>query len=330
MQRLALLLLLAWVAPASSVEGDVPPSRYIVIDAGSSGCRVHVYRVYHVGRAQRRGQALPTVELPDKKLKKSPGLSTFASNPGDAGASLAGLLEFAEQHVPAAERPLTPIRLAATAGLRLLPRETAEAILDSCHTFLKEKSTFLVTRDKISVISGRDEGAYGWLSINFLLGRLRQMPAAGEGTVGSIEMGGASSQVTVELKGAAAQESADTYTLEVAGHKYVLYTHSYLGFGQEQARSRYNSLLTGPEREDPCFNKGYNMPPRVSNGDTRYDQYSGRKQGDFKGGGNFSACSAAVDELFTQVDVYVQRQRARERARARVRCRFPYIYDVLP
>ena len=119
-------------------------------------------------------------------------------------------------------------------------------------------------------------------------------------------MGGASSQVTVQLKGAAARERADpstTYTLDVGGHKYVLYTHSYLGFGQEQARSRYNALLTGPAREDPCFNKGYNMPARAAgDGDKRYDQYAGRPQGDFTGGGNFSACSDAVDELFTQVD----------------------------
>ena len=98
-------------------------------------------------------------------------------------------------------RMTTQIRLAATAGLRLLPKETAEAILDSCYAFLREKSTFLVSRDKISVISGRDEGAYGWLSINFLLNRLDGMSAAAEGTLGSIEMGGASSQVTVQLKG---------------------------------------------------------------------------------------------------------------------------------
>jgi hypothetical protein len=149
--KIGLLLLVVWAGTAFSAggAGGAGASRYIVIDAGSSGCRVHVYRL-----STPAGQALPTVELPDKKLKKSPGLSTFASNPGDAGASLAGLLEFAEQHVPAPERPSTPIRLAATAGLRLLPKETADAILDSCYTFLKEKSTFLVTRDKISIISG--------------------------------------------------------------------------------------------------------------------------------------------------------------------------------
>ena len=235
-------------------------SKYVVIDAGSSGCRLHVYTLTQVP-----GKSLPQVELPDKKLKKSPGLSSFENNPDQAGASLQGLLEFAKEHVPAEQRPLTPIRLAATAGLRLLPKATADRILDSCYKFLKEKSTFRVTRDKISVISGRDEGAYGWLAINFLLARLEGMDATADGTVGSIEMGGASSQVTVQLKGDAAVKSEDAstlYTLEVAGYNYSLYTHSYLGFGQEQARSRFNDMIQGAAVVDPCFNKGYSIAPR--------------------------------------------------------------------
>lgn len=189
-------VLVALVALTASSVPTSGSSKYIVIDAGSSGCRVHVYTI-----SRQPDQQLPTVELPDKKLKKSPGLSSFARNPNDAGASLAGLLEFAKQHVPDEEQQATPIRLAATAGLRLLPKETADTILDSCYTYLKENSKFLVTRDKISVISGRDEGAYGWLSINFLLNRLNGMSNAQEGTMGSLEMGGASSQVTVQLKG---------------------------------------------------------------------------------------------------------------------------------
>jgi len=191
-----MLLTLAANASSEPKTSAGASSKYIVIDAGSSGCRVHVYTI-----SQQPGQQLPAVELPDKKLKKSPGLSSFAKNPTDAGASLAGLLVFAKQHVPADEHQATPIRLAATAGLRLLPKETSDAILDSCYTYLKENSKFLVTRDKISVITGRDEGAYGWLSINFLMNRLNGMSDAREGTTGSIEMGGASSQVTVQLKG---------------------------------------------------------------------------------------------------------------------------------
>ena len=284
---------------AATTSSEGLSSKYIVIDAGSSGCRIHVYSITTLP-----GQRLPNVVLPDQKLKRSPGLSTFAGNPRDAGESLKGLIEFAEKVVPAKERPRTPIRLAATAGLRLLQKETAEAILDSCYTYLKTHSTFLVTRDKISVISGRDEGAYGWLSVNFLLDRLHGMPKASEGTVGSIEMGGASSQVTVQLKGDAAASSLDpstTFSMDVAGELYTLYTHSYLGFGQEQARSRYNALLQERAIEDPCFNKGYAVPARPGAA-AQHDEYTGRKQGDFQGSGNFSACTAALDSLFAEVN----------------------------
>jgi len=101
----------------------------------------------------------------------------------------------------------------------------------------------------------------------------------------------------------AAADPSTTYTLTVAGQKYTLYTHSYLGFGQEQARSRYNALLKGPAVEDPCFNKGYNVAVRAPNAvDQQYDQYAGRTAGDFSGGGNYSACSAAMDDLFTEIN----------------------------
>ena len=298
LSRTALLLALVVRASSSVAVAGGEHAKFIVIDAGSSGCRAHVYS-YTIAP----GGGLPTVVLPDKKLKKSPGLSTFAKNPQDAGASLAALVAFAEQHVSAPQRPETPIRLAATAGLRLLPQATAEAILESCYKFLKENSTFLVRRDRISILSGRDEGAYGWLSINFLLNRLDGMSKASEGTVGSIEMGGASSQVTVRLTGTATADPSTTHQVDLAGRTYTLYTHSYLGFGQEQARSRYNMLLKGKDVEDPCFNQGYAVGPReASSADLRSDQYAGRPAGDLHGTGNFSACTAAIDQLFAEVN----------------------------
>jgi hypothetical protein len=48
----------------------------LVIDAGSSGSRVHVYK-YRWGSQK----IFPEVELPDKKFKITPGLSSFAENP---------------------------------------------------------------------------------------------------------------------------------------------------------------------------------------------------------------------------------------------------------
>ena len=61
---------------------------------------------------------LPTVTFPAPKKKTNPGLSDFEDNPDAAGASLAPLMEFALENIPREKHASTPVRLAATAGLR--------------------------------------------------------------------------------------------------------------------------------------------------------------------------------------------------------------------
>ena len=60
---------------------------------------------------------------------------------------------------------------------------------------LREKAPFLVRPEYLSVLSGTDEGVYGWLSINFLAQRLKGMRFSAYGTIGALEVGGASAQV---------------------------------------------------------------------------------------------------------------------------------------
>ena len=60
--------------------------------------------------------------------------------------------------------------LSATAGLRLLPLETSSLILSSCYSYLSTATLFQVYREDVSMISGEQEGAFGWLSVNFLHG----------------------------------------------------------------------------------------------------------------------------------------------------------------
>ena len=57
-----------------------------IIDAGSSGCRVYVYRYGKLDNPMGPLYVLPQPE--SKKFK--PGLSSFAKKPSDAGASLQG------------------------------------------------------------------------------------------------------------------------------------------------------------------------------------------------------------------------------------------------
>ena len=137
-----------------------------VIDAGSSGCRAHIYRYGKLGSIQGKLYILPNHE--SKKLK--PGLSSFAQNPSEAGSSLVNLINFVKEKVPENYWKDTPIWLKATAGLRLLDKSTSEQILDSVRKFLKDptNSPFYFTSNAVQLISGRQEGAFGWIAFNYL------------------------------------------------------------------------------------------------------------------------------------------------------------------
>ena len=73
----------------------------------------------------------------DNKLKlkdgffeeMKPGLSSYVDEPKKGAETLHDLLAVAKKFIPESEWKSTPISLKATAGLRLLPKEKAEAIL---------------------------------------------------------------------------------------------------------------------------------------------------------------------------------------------------------
>ena len=72
-----------------------PWKSVVVIDAGSTGSRVHIYQ-YKVS-----GAGLATVKQPFSSLKVTPGLSDYADQPQNVGESLSPLLEYAYKLVSA-------------------------------------------------------------------------------------------------------------------------------------------------------------------------------------------------------------------------------------
>mmetsp|Transcript_18493 Transcript_18493/g.51085 ORF Transcript_18493/g.51085 Transcript_18493/m.51085 type:complete len:1239 (-) Transcript_18493:233-3949(-) len=277
----------------SSVVCVEKPGWSIVIDAGSSGSRVHVYKLDWSEPTDGSPLLFPNVDLPEIKWKSKPGLSSFAKNPEEVGESLNKLVRFAKKKIPEASYSTTPLILSATAGLRMLEKSVAEKILDNCYTWLKAHSPFIIKPDAISMISGHDEGAYGWLTINFLSKRLHGMSQQSKGTLGTIEMGGASTQVTFEAPLDDAP-SASSYKLEVGDATYILYTHSYLGYGQDQARASLNNILAD-RSDDPCMPVGFTRPATAD----PEDVYFGRTESDgWHGTGLYNKCARELRALF--------------------------------
>ena len=244
-------------------------SHIAMIDAGSSGCRVHVYRFGKVKALDGPLYILPK----HVSMKVKPGLSSFAKNPLEAGATMAGLVDFVKSKVPEADWGKTPIWLKATAGLRMLHAKESEAILESVRGFLGNKATspLLFRPQWASIIPGVEEGAFGWIAYNYLKRIIGPKKEANIVPYAVIEMGGASAQVTqLAPSESDVKEIPEEYryTFIVEGQHYTLYTHSYLGYGSEQAREATNRLLLDKKKvitaegalKDPCLNAGFTRP----------------------------------------------------------------------
>lgn len=216
----------------------------IVFDAGSSGSRIHVY-TWKTGGGGPKDQ-FELVE--DDILKIKPGLSAYKDKPSDAGASLLPLLAHAKTKIPAEEIAKTPVFLMATAGLRMVGEAAKDAILQSVCTTLSS-SGFLFRCEWATLLDGRDEGLYGWVTVNYLLDTLYTPPPPG--TAGIIDLGGGSVQIVFPTD---AKDAPKEYSqqLNFNGRKHDLYIKSHLGFGLDAARNAaLDALVTKHEVCEP-------------------------------------------------------------------------------
>nr|XP_006117796.1 ectonucleoside triphosphate diphosphohydrolase 5 isoform X2 [Pelodiscus sinensis] len=201
----------------------------IMFDAGSTGTRIHIYTF-----VQKNPEQPPELEGEIFESVK-PGLSAYVDQPEKGAETVRGLLEMAKGAVPPSYWKETPVVLKATAGLRLLPAPKAQALLSEVREVFEE-SPFLVPNNSVSIMDGSSEGVLAWITVNFLTG---QLYGQNQQTVGTLDLGGASTQITFlpRSEETLEQTPVDFVTsFEMFNSTYKLYTHSYLGFGLKAAR----------------------------------------------------------------------------------------------
>ncbi|KAF2265817.1 hypothetical protein CC78DRAFT_174739 [Lojkania enalia] len=285
----------------------------VILDAGSSGTRVHIYRWLNSNTARAQAseaqlQSLPVIETDKKWTKKiHPGVSTFGDNPSDIGPDhLDKLLSHALKHVPLDEVPNTPLFLLATAGMRILPPLKQRAVLKEICEFTRKTTKFQLPDCDlhVQVIPGETEGLYGWIAANYLLGGF-DSPAEhdhgkGHHTYGFLDMGGASAQIAFAPNATEAEKHANDLTLlrlrSVGGTpmEYKVFVTTWLGFGVNQARQRYVQALLDAspdamEIPDPCLPDGL----RVTTDGKPIEPGSQKEQGkgpELLGTGKFPEC----------------------------------------
>jgi guanosine-diphosphatase len=217
----------------------------IIIDAGSSGSRVHVYKASMI-------PSTGLFQLVDEKvLKVEPGLSSFASSSKLAVNSLQPLLEFAKDNVPLHLHKCTTISLKATAGLRLLGANQTEEILNAVTRNLRE-FPFPLSKDEkaVTVMDGYREGLYSWIALNKLLATKEALPA--RTTAVMLDLGGGSTQIAYTLPKSSKKESSLREQVYLDDNKYIVYRNSFLGYGIREAIKKVGEALKGAAHH-PCY-----------------------------------------------------------------------------
>uniref|UniRef100_A0A8D0C2F0 nucleoside diphosphate phosphatase n=1 Tax=Salvator merianae TaxID=96440 RepID=A0A8D0C2F0_SALMN len=245
----------------------------IMFDAGSTGTRIHIYTFIQKSPekpAELEGEIFESVK---------PGLSAYADQPKKGAETVKNLLDMAREVVPPRQWSMTPVVLKATAGLRLLDEHKAQKLLSEVKVVF-ERSPFLVPDNSVSIMDGSYEGILAWITVNFLTG---QLYGRNQQTVGTLDLGGASTQITFlpQLEETLEQTPVDFLTsFEMFNSTYKLYTHSYLGFGLKAARLATLGALEmeakGQTFRSSCLPK--QLEAEWHFGGIKY-QYGGNKEG---------------------------------------------------
>jgi len=291
--------------------GRVPYDYGITIDAGSSKTKFVLYDWL----SAKTNETGFVNELATQKLEIS--IDEFANDQTDLVKPLLTTLYQITRKVEYTRSSFNiPIYLGATAGMRLLKASNNDysdkilrEIRSSFIQFTGSQRRFQV--ENVEIISGEKEGLYCWISTNYLMGYVPPEHRPINGTVGILDMGGASAQIAFqtfcrEIGGCRMEKERTNLVAneqtKLFGIEYDVYSYSNLCFGNDDARRRYqyvviiNSNSRSNEVLDPCTHSGQldrtisknqiledvcTANEKIKN-DLRYDSYVFRAKPDIK------------------------------------------------
>uniref|UniRef100_A0A8C8RIA6 Ectonucleoside triphosphate diphosphohydrolase 8 n=1 Tax=Pelusios castaneus TaxID=367368 RepID=A0A8C8RIA6_9SAUR len=234
----------------------------MVFDAGSSHTALYIYQWL---ADKKNGTGI--VSQIGACTVQGPGISSYADDPAKAGASLQPCLDKAMMIIPAARQRETPTYLGATAGMRLLREQNSTKADQIFAEVSKTIQQYPVDFRGAQILTGNEEGSFGWITINYLLEILGKFsftghwihPVAAE-IVGALDLGGASTQITF-YPSHPIEDNRTEVLFRLYGTNYSIYTHSYLCYGANQALKKLMASLredlTSQQISHPCYPRGY-------------------------------------------------------------------------
>ncbi|XP_031156737.1 ectonucleoside triphosphate diphosphohydrolase 2-like isoform X2 [Sander lucioperca] len=161
---LAIVGILLVALPAKNM--DTPPEYMygIVLDAGSSHTSMYIYKW---PADKQNGTGIVTQH--SECNAQGGGISSYAGVRGGAAESLKACLEQAVKEIPKSRHHQTPLQLGATAGMRLLNIVNATETQRLLKEVENKLRSYPFKFKEATILSGQEEGAYGWVTVNYLL-----------------------------------------------------------------------------------------------------------------------------------------------------------------
>jgi hypothetical protein len=236
-------------------------SHAAVIDAGSSGTRLFLYRV-EPGRFARVEKLLEK-EFPTMASgAKEDGINNFV-RPDDAAAAAAVVPEIIDPLMDHArgflagigiEPAEVEVNLLATAGMRYAAGLHGQPAVDRLYESIRggiRRHGFAVGEIR-TTCGSEEEGVWTWINLNDVL--LHAFDG-GDEPVGIVEVGGSSLQLTFPTDEDPAAVP-HVHRVELNGRRFAVSCRSFLGLGQDDARKEMRRRL-GPEGSAVCFPGGF-------------------------------------------------------------------------
>ena len=222
----------------------------LVIDAGSSGSRIHLYK--WVPEDGARIPVITEARLDKDCRRVDGGLSKLGGN-DDTDETASRVHDSLALLITCAKLGLTdrvanfqkiPLYLRATAGMRILRRKDKDRYDKVMEEVLAYLSSTPFHFRGARVIEGQEEALYAWVAANYLNGSLGE--ASEKRTIGILELGGASAQIAFVPQDPKPEDTEVVKIGEREYREYRVYARGYDGVG----KSRFIEAFEGG---DSCY-----------------------------------------------------------------------------
>ncbi|CAF0737146.1 unnamed protein product [Adineta steineri] len=232
----------------------------VVIDAGSSHSKIFVYS-WPTDKSGGLGTTSRIKQVKSCSVTHEPITTIVNATQDNVKNYFDSAMTTCISSIPSTRKSRALIFLGATAGLRLLnitdPAYITRLLNSTRAYFSTLKLRFRDPINQVRIISGSEEGLSGWISTNILLKELFNKSKPLD-TFGVLDMGGASTQLSF----IAPKATKERYRMNLFDRNYDVYSHSYLCYGQDQARLVYQGKLIEQANgsvsiHDPCLQRDY-------------------------------------------------------------------------